>query len=707
MVCACSGHLLELMEPGEVDESLGKWELETLPIAFKPWDKRPSDQAAKKKIAAIREELDVATEIYHCGDADDEGQLIVDEVLEHLGKNPSDDNVWRVYVNDNLPENIRRAFEKPKPNRLCVGDGRAAHARQLADICFGINESRLATVKLGAKFTVGRVQTPTLGLVIERDLARENHVKREYHELRVEMDCGGQRIAFKYKPPEDWMEDGKHCFDKSRLEGVAEGLAGKRASFEIRHTVKRSPAPLPFEMTSLTGDMSKRHGLTAKDVMEATQSLRDNHKAITYNRTDSPYLKLEHFEHAPVLVPLVKKNIGVDCTCSFDKPGRAFDDSKVSAHHGIIPQEVRINLEGLSDRERNVYEAVALRYLVQFMKPLTYTESKAHASCDGVDGVLEHKERWRLDDGWLAIAPAAWSSVTPKDGQPPKEGRYEGVVVKAEIVSKETTPPPAFTDGTLMAAMANVARYVKDPEVKRILLEKDAGSANEHGSIGTVATRKDIIDGLVEHGYLERKGKGKSLVSTEKARAFWSLIPEQIKGVDLTARWWLAQQKVAAGEAGEYTIMESVCEEFSAHKESAYEGVTLRPNVGTCPLCGKNVLVRGSVYSCESNTAEKQKDGTWKKTGGCGFAFSGFGGKKFTNSQAANLLSGGKVSLSGCKGKKKDGTPTTYSCKVSIDRSTGKFDVEFPQKGKGAQSGGKRSKRSGGYRGKRSGSRRL
>ena len=224
LVTAASGHLLELVEPGVLDPALARWRLEDLPISFEPWPKEPAGGRAGKRVAEIARALAGAEEVYCCGDADDEGQLIVDEIIEYArrefgcGFGPDDARCKRVYVNDNLPANIRKAFERARPNAECMGAGRAAHARQLADMCFGVNESRLATCKLGATVALGRVQTPTMGLVIGRDAAREGHVRREYYELCADAVAeDGERLRFRYRD-EGACEDGRHCFDRRALE---------------------------------------------------------------------------------------------------------------------------------------------------------------------------------------------------------------------------------------------------------------------------------------------------------------------------------------------------------------------------------------------------------------------------------------------------------------------------------------------------------
>lgn len=675
-VYAASGHLLELVEPAEVDPEYAVTELEDLPIRIYPWPKAPQGDYQAKKLADIADALGKCDgKVFHAGDADDEGQLIVDEILEHCGWDPKDARVMRVYVNDNLPQNIRKAFEHATPNADHVSDGYAAQARSLGDFCFGINESRLASTKLKARLSVGRVQTPTLGLVVDRDRSRENHERRAFYELKVTCaDEGGNELVFSYRPADDKLEDGKHCFDKGVLEKAAAAVEGRSFECEIGVSRKRKAAPLPYNLTDLTADMSKRFGMTANDVMEATQALRDTHKAITYNRAESRHLPSEAHAQAPDVLPRAVSNIAFEYPWKESLRHAAFDDSKVSAHHGIIPQATALDLSVMPERERNVYTAIATRYICLFMDDLVYDEATAPYPLAAGDA-LEFKGRYAIEAGWSEAAPSQWNNVSLLDGAAPEPGMRSFKVAGCELVEKETTPPAAFTDGTLTVAMSNIARYVKDEEVKRILKEKDAASTTEHGSIGTAATRKDIIEALIARGYVVRDGRGK-LTSTEKGRKFYDLVPDSIKGADMTARWYLIQKDVAEGAVEVFAVMDAVCEEFERHKDSAYEGKSLKVSAGPCPKCGEPVEQRGSIWSCASNKAEKRGDGTWVDVAGCGFKILPFCGKKFSEKQAASLLAGKKVALRGCVSRK---TGKKFDCKVAL--VDGELKPEFENKG--------------------------
>ena len=346
-VCACAGHLLELVKPDAIDPKWGMpWSLDVLPIEVHDWPKEPAvdkktGESKKTLIDQIAGLLKTCDSVIAAGDPDDEGQLIVDELLDYLGYTGK---VERVYVNDNIEKNIVRAFDKLVPNDSCRGAGNAAYARQMADMCFGVNETRLATKRLDGLFTVGRVQTPTLGLVVKRDEAIAHHVTRKFYELFASGDSDAGELTFKYLPGKELLAGEKHLFERHTLEALKEKLDGCGLHFETTVSKKQENPPLPYNLTVLLSDMSERFGFTAAQTQQITQDLRDKYKAITYNRSDSQYLKEEHREQAPAVLAQAMKNLGVRWPLDYRLHSKAFNDGNVTAHHGIIPQEADIHV---------------------------------------------------------------------------------------------------------------------------------------------------------------------------------------------------------------------------------------------------------------------------------------------------------------------------------------------------------------------------
>lgn len=676
-VCACAGHLLELVEPDSIDPKWGKpWSLDVLPVEVHNWPKEPTEDK-KSLVEEIAGLLETCDSVIAAGDPDDEGQLIVDELLDYLGYTGK---VERVYVNDNIEKNIVKAFDNLVPNDSCRGAGNAAYARQMADMCFGVNETRLATKRLGGLFTVGRVQTPTLGLVVMRDNAIEHHVTRKFYELSARGTSVAGVLTFKFKPGKELLAGEKHLFDTNALEALKDKLDGRDLPFETTVSKKQENPPLPYNLTVLLSDMSRRFGFTAAKTQQITQDLRDKYKAITYNRSDSQYLKEEHREQAPAVLSQAMENLGVSWPLDYSLHSKAFNDGNVTAHHGIIPQEAKAPVSKMTTDEAKVYTAICERYAMQFLPPAVYDVSESTADVDGGSLVLTAKRL--VDAGFKAVFGnvSDESDGADSDSENPlvPEGSHTLDGISCAIDEKETMPPKPYTEGTLIADMASIAKYVKDPEIREILKRKDDGKKGEHGGIGTTATRSSIIENLKNRGYLEeRKGKVRA---TDKAKAFYALLPPEIRGADVTARWWLIQQDIADGKADVNALQDSVIEVFNHHRETAYVGASIagagKTVVGKCPRCGKDVVKTGFIYACSSIKNEKQEDGTWKEVAGCGFKLFGFCTKKFTEKQAASLLDGKAVSLRGCKSK----AGKTFDCKVVLQKDGSVEPIFTPRK---------------------------
>lgn len=682
LVCACAGHLLELEQPDQVDpERWGRpWREEALPVCPKPWPKVIA-KGKEDLVERIRQGLSECESVIHAGDPDDEGQLIVDELLDFLGY---EGRVQRVLVNDSIDRNIRRAFDEMRDNEACRGAGRAANARSIADFCFGATESRLATLRAarGTVLSVGRVQTPTLGLVVRRDEEIAAHVAQTYYAVSGmgSLD-GGEPVRFALEPSKELLDESGRLSDRNVAERLADACGRAAGTAETCVEAKEAQPPLPYNLTDLTADMSKRHKMSAKRVMQATQSLRDDHRAITYNRSDCQYLPTAALEEAPSTLGRAMANLGADWSLDFTLTPRCFDDSKIDAHTGIIPQDIDVDVSRLDKDERLVYEAIAERYAMQFAGPERFEASLTRLRVEG--GTLTHKAKRQLEGGWRSIRDDGSAQKGFDDGWV-DAGTHELRMLEASAEEKKTKPKAPYTEGTLVKDMANAAKYVSDPELRAALRRKDEGKPGEHGSIGTTATRASIIETLKERGYItEKKGR---LVSTRMGREFYHACPPEISGVDTTARWWMIQEQVAAGDADEYAVAEDVERVFEGHREAGWRGVSLSRDavaetVGRCPRCGADVVDRGPKsrkYACSTNRWRKSDDGTWSMTSGCGFEMwkTAFG-KRLTKAQAKALLEKGRTGLvRGLKGK----SGKEFEAYLTLDGKSGKVGVEFPPK---------------------------
>lgn len=701
-VCACAGHLLELAEPGELDPAWGKpWSLDVLPIEPHDWPKVPAvdketGRSKKPLIDSIAVLLRRCDGVIAAGDPDDEGQLIVDELLDYLGYTGP---VERVYVNDNIEKNIRRAFAQLVPNDRCRPAGLAADARSRADMCFGVNESRLATLRLHAHLDVGRVMTPTLGLVVARDLAIEGHVESYFYELSATGECEGKTPCFKLRPSKEVLAGERHVTDKALLERRKAELDGADVRFETTVSRDVRNPPLPYNLTMLIADMSKRFGMAADRTQQATQDLRDKYKAITYNRSDSQYLKSEHFEQAPAVLGQAMENLGEDWELDFTIRSKAFNDDAVTAHHGIIPQEVSVPVGEMTEDERNVYRAVCERYAMQFMRPATYEVSTS--AFEVPEGQMAAKSRRVLDEGFEATFGKRSDDEPDGDGDDAEgkapwldAGTHTLHSVICRVERRKTAPPKPYTEGTLITDMASIAKYVTDPEVREVLKRKDEGKRGEHGGIGTTATRASIIRKLRERGYVsETKGK---LHATQMGRDLYNVLPPEIRGADMTARWWLMQQEVAEGRADVECVQRSVAETFRAHMATAYLDAPAgfgKKSVGRCPVCGSDVIALTArsgkaFYRCSASRPERQEDGTYREAGTCSFRLVSYCKKAFTDRQAEALLAGKAVRLTDCVSQR---TGKKFDCKLSL-KPDGGFSVSFDDKPRGGKAGGAKTR---------------
>lgn len=597
-IVSAFGHLLQLKEPEDYDPKYkDRNNLDILPIYFKNWEKVPTKdrilfgkkqdntyiRIRLKKIGILLKETDI---VIHAGDPDDEGQLLIDEILQYFhyrGK------VLRVLLNDNLKENIQKQFQKLEDNAKYIPIGNAAYARQMADICFGISHSRLASIRLKKPLTIGRVQSPTLNLVVSRDEQIDLHKKRKYYVLTGQVKCQGHKIQFSFKPSVSFLENEERIYDRKRLERLYLDKKGKEIRIQFQSKIQEQPPALPYNATELQADMNGKFGYSLSETLKITQVLRDKYKAITYNRSDCQYLKEEHFVEAPAVLSTITQNLGLTIPVDTTIHSRCFDDSKVSAHHAIIPQNRQLDLSQFTEKERNVYTSICQRYIMQFLPNLRRNECKGCFQLDE-DGVWEYSSSYIIDQGYRKYFKKEFEEeIHPFYNT----GNYTGVLSSLNVEEKETQPSKRYTPQTLIKDMCSISKYVKDSEMKAALKAKDDGKEGEHGSIGTVATIADIIDKLIKRGFLEMAGK--TIRSTQLGKEFCALLPEEIKSPDTTARWWLVQEEIKKGKDPNL-LLRLVVQDFLIHKDTAYKGQELskqaisgKEELGRCPICGEPV----------------------------------------------------------------------------------------------------------------------
>lgn len=654
-VTAASGHLMTLKAPEEYDSKYANWSISDLPIAFKDWELVPKKDTPQtkgmiaKKLADINDGLNWCDTVIHAGDPDAEGQLIVDELLEYF---KCSKKVLRLDVNDSTVDYIAKRLKKMEDNTPLKSIGRSAYARTVADALFGFNFTRYYTCAYDSKtpLSIGRVQTPTLGLVVNRDRLIENHVQQTYYVLEVTAtDSKGNSFKMTYKPDKDSsiLTDGKvldaHAFDK-----IIKAINGQHFCAEVSKETKFDSPPLPFNLVELQAFCSNVFGLHPTEVHEITQRLRSV-AGITYNRSSCRYLHEFQQAEAPSVMPYVMNNLGINVNVDYSIKSRCFNDKFISGepHHAIIPTAKEIDLSALSADEVNVYKAISAFYIAQFLPPRERLQTSAVVEMEdgnkfsAVSSVV-------VNNGFHDfLYGKKRNEAEPDEVNKLEPGRKDLIFSDLQVKEKKTEPPSRYTFGSLLKDMTSVgSKYVTDPRIKALLMQKDSDKEKENGSIGTPATRDAIVETLLRRGYVKETGKGKNthLVSTEKGRSFFDAIPDSIKSANVTAEWWKITDEIQKGIVPENALYDKLVSQISdfLNDPPPLKTVDFRSDnsgentVGICPVC--------------SNTVKWGKYGGYCSSG-CGFSIGTAYGKSLTRTQVESLLSGKEVSVSGIKSK--------------------------------------------------------
>lgn len=599
------GHLLRLCEPQEYDPKYGKWKKEDLPICFPKWKLVP-DGDKKSRVEQIEQLIMECDRIIHAGDPDDEGQFLIDEILDYVdNKKP----VQRVYINDNTPDNIKKAFHQLIDNEPLRAIGRSAYARAVADYVVGINYSRLFSLELKMKgLSVGRVQSPTLGLIVARDEQIDQHVKTKYYELIIPADVKEITIPMKFKPKNDMLDDDKHILHKDVLEELLQGLKDSKQKLKITEKEVEQRPPLPFNLAKLQAHMNTKYGFDLSKTDTITQTLRDRYQAITYNRSDSQYLKVEHHQEAPQVIGKVMEKLQEFYPVDYAITSPCFNDKFVTAHHAIIPTQSNFDIHALQEDERKVYEEICRYYIMQFLPPMK--KRQVSATIKLTQGELKATSTFILDEGYHQYFGKNIDKEEQEEDEEDsrfdlKQGSYTAQLHDGDILEKETNPPKRYTQATLIRDMTSIAKYVRDKEIKELLKKKDKDKKGENGSIGTSATRSQIVETLIKRGYVVMKGK--NIISTQLGKDFYHLLPPEVKTADLTAKWWVIQEDIKEGKATVETLVDSVLDNFKPHltqdfsdmrKTITYPIDDDREAIGICPICGNKIVEKEKNFGC-------------------------------------------------------------------------------------------------------------
>ena len=600
----CIGHLVEAAAPEVYDAALKRWSLEQLPIIPQQWrvEVKPKTATQFKVVKAL---LAKATHLVIATDADREGELIAREIIDLCGYRGPIERLWLSALND---ASIRTALGKLRPSSDTLPMYYSALARSRADWLVGMNLSRLFTV-LGRQagydgvLSVGRVQTPTLKLVVDRDREIAAFKSVPFWGIDVSLSAEGQAFAALWVAPDGCTDDAGRCLQQPVAQQAAQQIraAGSVQVVSIETERVREGPPLLFDLGTLQEVCSRQLGLDVQETLEIAQALYETYKATTYPRSDSGYLPESMFAEVPaVLDSLLKTDPSLrPIMGQLDRSqrSRAWNDGKVTAHHGIIPTLEPANLSALSEKELAVYRLIRAHYLAQFLPHHEFDRTVAEFSCGQQMLVATGKQvvikGWRL----VLVEPqadedgdaAARSQVLP----PLREG-LACQVAEVEIKALKTMPPKPYTQGELVKSMKGVARFVTDPRLKQKL--KDTTG------IGTEATRANIISVLIARGYIVKKGR--SIRASDAAFTLIDAVPAAIADPGTTAVW---EQALDMIEAGQLTLDVFLSKQATWISQliAQYGSMSLSiklPHGPACPQCGAPTRQRtgksGPFWSC-------------------------------------------------------------------------------------------------------------
>ena len=544
----CIGHLLETAPPDAYDARYKRWVLADLPIIPDTWKMTVKPRTASQ-FKAVKRLLGEASELIIATDADREGEMIARELVEHCRYRGPIRRLWLSALDE---ASIRKALAALKPGAETFSLYHSALGRSRADWLIGMNMSRLFTL-LGRQsgyqgvLPVGRVQTPTLRLVVDRDRSIADFVPVPFWAIDVDLLHNGTRFTAQWRAPTDACDDQERCLNQALAQQAAAaiGSAASARVVKLKTERMREVAPLPFDLGTLQEVCSKKLGLGAQETLDIAQALYETYKVITYPRSDCGYLPLSQHSEAPgILAALRQADPSLEALRGHLEPqrrSRAWNDAKVSAHHGIIPTAAAKNLERLTGKHRAVYTLIRARYLAQFLPNHEYDRTQADFDCAGQ--ALRAVGKQIIEPGWKralpeALAPAKGREAAAPQTLPTLSQGVECAVADVKFKDLWTQPPKPYTEGDLIKAMKNVARLVEDPLLKQKL--KDTTG------IGTEATRASIIQGLIDRGYLVKNGK--ALAATPAAFSLIDAVPRAIADPGTTAIWEQALDMVQSGE---------------------------------------------------------------------------------------------------------------------------------------------------------------
>ena len=579
------GHLVTLADPESYDKKYKAWNIEDLPILPK-YLKTVVIKKSSKQFNTVKAQInrDDVCEIVIATDAGREGELVARWILDKCN---TDKPLKRLWISSSTDKAIKDGFKNLKNASQYENLYNSAIARAEADWIVGINATRALTTKYNAQLSCGRVQTPTLAMILKREEEIRNFIPKEYYTLEVKTKKDNETIKFTWQDNKNSIS----TFNKEKIDNIANKIKNKELEIvEVNKSDKKKYSPALYDLTELQRDANKIYGYSAKETLSIMQKLYEHHKVLTYPRTDSRYLTSDIVEtlkdrikavnvsdYSKVCTKLLKNNV---------KANKSFvDDKKVTDHHAIIPTEERVFLSNLSEKERKIFDLVVKRFLAVLCPPFEYTETKVKAEVSGEVFIAKGNKINNL--GW---------KETYKDLE--DEEIYESIpninkeskltIDEVKVKSGKTNPPAYLNEGSLLTSM-------------------------EKNNLGTVATRADIIEKLFNSFLIEKKGK--DILITSKGRQLLELVPKDLKTPELTSSWEQKLQDISNGKLNKNIFInemknysKDIVKEVKS-SDSKFKHDNLTKN--RCPECGKYMLEvngkRGKMLVCEDRECNTRK----------------------------------------------------------------------------------------------------
>jgi DNA topoisomerase-3 len=673
------GHLVGLAPPEDYDPKLKKWRFADLPIVPEEFKLVPNDERARKQLSAVhklmrREDVEV---IVNACDAGREGELIFAYVNETSKVHKP---VQRLWLSSMTRAAIRDAFGRLRPGEEMASLEAAARSRSEADWIVGMNATRAASIRLRSAFdgavSLGRVQTPTLALVAHREEAIRAFKPEPYWLVEAAFEASGER---RYRGR---FMGGKRLAEEDAAKVVAASVGQRGEITKLEKKEERERPQLLYDLTSLQRHANTLFGFSARRTLSAAQGLYEQHKAITYPRTNSRFLTGDMVAEIRPTAELVGRRPEYARAAAYvtgldSLPlGRVVNDAKVEDHHALIPTKAEHNVEKMGEDERKVYDLVAKRFLSIFHPEAVYERTRVETTV--AEQVFRTSGRVLLEAGFKAVYGEEADGAGPAEDDSGGDQRLprleQGEAVDTQSVDslrKETQPPRRFTEASLLAAMETAGKDIEDVELREAM--------KDHG-IGTPATRASIIERLIDVGYIEREGR--ALHATEKGVQVVRLLGEhQLTSPELTGSWERRLTQIEHGEDSRPAFMADIAS-FAAETVGELDKLKdikiERANLGPCPVCGRDVMENRKGYSCWS-----------KEDPGCGFViWKKKAGKTLPVTVAKELMASiaadpehrvgaTEKQVTGFKGR----SGRTFRAKLKMERDpdTEKWRVEFDE----------------------------